>query len=209
PSLPGLWIDCGIDPVWEIHAFWADGEVDVARPGASATLSLPRDRTCAVLAWPVQGGRRLRPAGAVYPRDGSVTLSLSWEGGYRAEAARVLIRAGMDPARFDLERLVREARVRLGDPWLKPPETFAGRFARGEFRADWLDPPPLYAAAVSGFPGPAASESPFGTCLVPDGEGRAEATLPAGFHAWHAFWGRASADVREDGGSAWVVVRRK
>jgi hypothetical protein len=139
--------------------------------------------------------------------EGDQDIRLTWEGGYRAEAARVLILAGVDPARFDLGRFSREALARLGDPWLRPPESFAESLAEESFRVTWLDPPPLHEVSAAGLPGPAASDSPFGSGLVPDGEGRASASLPPGVHRWFAAWGRVSVEVDEGGAAVWMVIR--
>ncbi len=207
PDPPQDWIECGLDPVWEYRACWIGGETRAeAVSGGRAVLCLPRRETAAVLAYPVWAGRKLRPAGAVYPRAGEGELTLTWEGGYRAEAARVLILTGIDPARFDLERFSREAVARLGDPWLRPPSDFAESLAAETFRVTWLDPPLLFPASVDGLPGPAASDSSFGRALVPDGEGRAVVSLPVGVSRWHAAWGRVSVELRADGEAAWVVT---
>ena len=207
PAPPQAWIECGLEPIWEYRACWAGGEARApAGPDGRAVLCLPRLETASVLAYPVQAGRELRPAGALYPSEGERDIALTWEGGYRAEAARVLILAGVDPGRFDLERFSREASARLGDPWLRPPEAFAAGFAEENFRVTWLDPPLLFAASVDDLPGPAASDSPFGQALVPDGEGRAVVSLPVGVSRWHAAWGRVSVELRADGVATWVVT---
>lgn len=206
PEPPAAWSGCGLSPDWEVRAFWFGGRaVSAAGSGGRASLLLPRGERAAVLAYPIRAGRELRPAGAVYPSDGEGYLALSWEGGYRAEAARVLIRAGVDPGRFDLDRFAREALTRLGDPWHRPPEVFAESLAAETFRVTWLDPPKLFAASVGGLPGSAASESPFGPGLVPDEEGQAAASLPPGVHRWYADWGRVSVEVDEGGAAVWVV----
>lgn len=207
PEPPAAWSGCGLSPDWEVRAFWFGGRsVSAAGSGGRASLLLPRGERAAVLAYPIRAGRELRPAGALYPSDGEGALALSWEGGYRAEAARVLIRAGVDPGRFDLDRFAREALARLGDPWLRPPSSFAESFAAEIFRVTWLDPPSLYEVSAVGLPGPAASESPFGPNLVPDGEGRASAMLPVGVSRWYADWGRVSVEVREGGEAVWAVT---
>lgn len=208
PETPAAWAGCGLSPDWEVRAFWFGGRaVSAAGSGGRASLLLPRGERAAVLAYPIRAGRELRPAGALYPSDGEGTLALTWEGGYRAEAARVLILAGVDPGRFDLDRFTREALARLGDPWLRPPADFAESLAAETFRVTWLDPSPLFAASVGGLPGSAASESPFGSSLIPDGEGQAAVSLPPGVHRWYADWGRVSVELREDGEAAWVIIR--
>lgn len=207
PVPPPAWAGCGLVPSWEVRAFWPGGEARAeADPDAPIRLTLPRGETAAVLAYPVWAGKELRPAGALYPADGEGTLALTWEGGYRAEAARVLILTGVDPARFDLERFAREALARLGDPWLRPPSSFAESFAAETFRVTWLDPPPLFAVSAVGLPGSAASESPFGSSLTPDGEGTASASLPVGIGRWYAGWGRVSVEVGEGGEAVWAVT---
>ena len=208
PDLPPVWIDCGLDPAWEVRAVWPGGEArsEVRRDG-SARLCLPRDRTVSILVWPVLFSRKLRPAGAVYPRDGDENLALTWIGGYKAEAVRILVVAGMEPACFDLERFAGEALDRMKDPWMRPPETFAVDFTEKEFRVNLLDPPVLFPATLEGLPGPAVSESPFGAALVPDAFGRAEAALPVGVHRWFAPWGRVSVEVQEDGSATWAIIR--
>lgn len=205
PEAPTAWADCGPAPAWEVRAVWPGGEAR-AETGPPIRLTLPRGETASVLAYPVWAGKELRPGGALYPLDGAGSLALTWEGGYRAEAARVLIHAGVDPGRFDLDRFAREAVVRLGDPWLRPPAVFAESLAAETFRVNWLDPPPLFAVSALGLPGPAASESPFGPSLVPDGEGRADISLPPGVHRWYAAWGRVSVEVDEDGEAVWAVT---
>lgn len=207
PEPPPAWSECGLTPAWEVRASWFGGRtVSAAGPGVRASLLLPRGERAAVLAYPIWAGRELRPAGAVYPADGEGTLALTWEGGYRAEAARVLILAGVDPGRFDLDRFSREALARLGDPWLRPPAAFAESFAQETFRVTWMDPPPLFEVSAVGLPGRATSESPFGPGLAPDGEGWAEALLPVGVSRWYADWGRVSVEVREDGAAVWAVT---
>ncbi len=200
------WTECGLEPSWEVRAVWSGGEIRAeAAPDARVRLVLPRGETVAVLAVPVWAGRELRPGGAVYPANGEGNLVTTWEGGYRAEAARILILAGADPARFDLDRFAREAFARLGDPWLRPPETFAESFASETFRVTLLDPLPARTLRTPVLPGPAAPASPYGTSLAPDGEGRADAFLPPGVHRWYADWGRVSVEVGEDGDAVWVV----
>lgn len=206
PEPPTAWTGCGLDPAWEVRAVWPGGEARAeAAPGVSVRLNLPRGETAAVLAVPVCSERELQPAGALYPSEGTKTLAPTWEGGYRAEAARVLILAGVDPARFDLDRFSREAFVRLGDPWLRSPAAFAESFAAETFRVTLLDPPPRFSVSAVDLPGPAAPASPFGQPLVPDGEGRADVFLPAGVHRWYAAWGRVSVEVDEEGEAVWVV----
>ncbi len=210
PSPLPVWSECGLDPAWELLALWPGGSVSADIPaGGAARVSLPRGETTAILAYPVEGGRRLRPAGAVLRPGASFggKVRLTWEGGYQAESARILLRAGEDPSRFDLERFLAEALARLPDPWVRPPEAFAPAFAEGRFRVVWLDPPEAHPASVSGLPGRAASESPFGAALEPDEGGKAVLELPAGFHRWYAGWGRVSVEVREDGSAVWIVLR--
>ena len=209
PSLPTAWSERGLEPEWEFRAFWPGGEIRSAPgSGESAAFLVPRDERVAVLAYPIVRGRSLRPAGVVRPLYGfpAGKVDLTWAGGYQAEAARVLIRAGGDPSRFDLDRFLSEALDRMDDPWDAPPETFAARLADGTFRANWLNPPEEYEVGVSELPGPAASESPFGVALVPDGRGTAAASLSIGVHSWYASWGRVSSEVFEDGSVAWIVV---
>lgn len=207
PDPPPAWSECGLAPSWEVRAVWPCGEARAeTAPDAPVRLTLPRGETAAVLAYPVWAGRKLRPGGCLYPMEGDQDIRLTWEGGYRAEAARVLIHAGVDPARFDLERFAREALARLGDPWLRPPSSFAESFASETFRVTWLDPPSLYEVSAVGLPGSAASESPFGFRLTPDGEGRASGSLPVGVSRWYADWGRVSVAVREDGEAVWAVT---
>ena len=207
PKLPAAWSDCGLAPAWEIRAVWSGGEARVATvPDSPARLILPRRETVAILAYPIRSGRALRPAGAVYPSDGWSKPILTWEGGYRAETVRILILAGVDPSRFDLERFYREAFARLGDPWLRPPAGFAESFVEETFRVTWLDPDTSWIVQSPVLPGPAASESPFGPGLVPDGEGRAAIVLPRGVHRWYAGWGRVSVEVQEGKEAVWAVT---
>ena len=95
----------------------------------------------------------------------------------------------------------------MADPWVTDPDAFSGEFREGCFRVYWLDPPDTWFAQVEGLPGPAASESPFGENLEPDGEGAASAELAEGIHRWYADWGRVSAQVGDDGQTTWIVVR--
>lgn len=212
PPLPAAWIDCGLAPDWEVIAVWMAGEAGASiRPGACASLCLPRGKTVAILAYPVVAGARLRPAGAVFagtplPSDGA---ACTWEAGYEAEAARVLMRAGVDPACFDLKRFASEAYARLGDPWKAPPESFAARFAEGTFSVLWLNPGAVYTTSATGLPGPAASDSPFGPVLAPDADGSAVVDLCEGVSRWFAAWGRVSVEVRADGEATWLIVGGK
>lgn len=209
PEAPASWLECGLKPSWSLRAEWPGGSQETLAPTGVASFRLPRGESSAVLAFPMVDGRRLKPAGVVLPDESAADgiADLTWEGGYEAECARALLRAGVDPGCFDLERFSSEAFARMADPWVTDPGIFSDEFREGHFRVYWLEEPAAYSARAEGLPGPAASESPFGQSLEPDGEGVAAAELTEGVHRWYADWGRVSAQVCGDGQTTWIVVR--
>jgi hypothetical protein len=202
PELPASWSDL---PGFAFDVSWLDPggvrrRVSVG-PGATVEVEVARGAAQAILAVPRSHGRALLPAGALYPSSlseeaavpgaeigegafafpaGSDELRLDWFGGYAAEAARILEAAGLDPARFDLARLRREAAMRVADPWevLQPVEV-CRRLVAGSFRADAFREGRRWQVSLPG-PGPWAPESPLAVAPLP-------AALPSGGSApWSA-----------------------
>ncbi len=152
-----------------------------AAPGGRIEIEVERGAPQALVARPSSAGRPLRPAGALYPialagsesGKGADELSLDWRGGYAASIALALEGGGIDPACYDLYRLVDGAIARSGDPWLVGPVEAARRLADLDFRIDLYNEPPHTSVVLPG-PGPWAPESPFAE------EAASTASLPVG-----------------------------
>jgi len=201
PEVPRSWADLpGIS--YEVEWIGPSGlrESAEAAPGACLAIRVPWGRSQAIRARPSSLGRPLSPAGALYPQDlaweapappwiGAIAareeLVLDWLGGYVAEVAACLERAGLEPSRYDLGRLKVEAGSRAADPWSAlAPREVARRLAEGSFRADGLRERTRFAVALPG-PGPWAPESALSDPPLPRGEDGGwewEALLAEGTH---------------------------
>lgn len=215
PTLPPSW-NCLEGLRFRLSYRREEGSIqeETLSPGSVFDVDIDAGRRQAFLALPEYRGFFLKPAGALYPDElaevglatpfGSRrTLMLSWEGGWLASVFHALESAGADPRQYALERLGRETRKRLIDPWVLSPLAVAGYLREGSFRADRLREPSTFPCSLP-LPGPWASESPLAP--APGGAGQ-ELSLSPGIHR---FFGREEflfLCVFEDGGSA--IIRRE
>jgi hypothetical protein len=168
PAVPAAWTSL---PDLGLEVEWRDERGRSARAsaamGARLAIFVERGRPQAILAIPSSRGRPLRPAGALYPEalsecigEGAIDLlRLDWPGGYAASIWRILEGGGVDPASFDLSRLVDEALARCSDPWLVDPIETARHLATSSFRVSIYKEPPRFSVQLLGSPW--APESPF------------------------------------------------
>jgi len=175
-------------------------------PGQSLEVEVDRGLPQAILALPSSSGRGLRPAGAIYPRDGGDELELDWRGGYAASLALALLGGGIDPWGFDLTRLADEACERWADPWLLPCLDAAQALAQQDFRIDMLGQARSFQVRLPG-PGPWAPESPFGQAAVSTSASEAPlAQLPEGL--WRFLGADEELLVRVDAEGRAIFVTR-
>jgi hypothetical protein len=178
----------------------------LALPGTRLRVEVERGEPQALLALPSSAGRGLRPAGAIYPRDGSDELELDWVGGYAASLARALAGGGLDPWSYDLDRLAKEAAERCGDPWLKPILETARALADGDFRIDHFREPERFPVRLEG-EGPWAPDSPLAPAPGSDSGGKPPlANLPEGL--WRFLGAAEELLVSVDGQGGALLLRR-
>jgi len=206
PPFPVAWVGAG---GWELS--WTDGvEGGTVRagPGERVALALPRDGFATVTCAALFGDRKTLPLGALWPsgRRADGGLSPDAPGGYAAALALVLLRAGFDPAGFDLERFGSEAAARMADPWDLPPASLAPAVVQGRFRADHLRAPRTTPAVVAGLDGPLAPDSPWGAILAPGPDGTAAVDLGAAPRSWFGSGRTLTASIDATGRPAWTLA---
>lgn len=172
PEAPEAW--SGL-PELEFELSWRgeEGRLEEAqaKPGERLRIRVARGSCQAILALPRSGasglGRYLRPAGALYPEAleggessaGAELLRLGWAGGYAASVWRELERGGLDPAGYDINRLVASALEKGPDPWKLEPLEVAARLASSSFRIGLYTEGERFPVSLPGSPW--APESPF------------------------------------------------
>jgi hypothetical protein len=208
PQAPAAWASL---PELRISLSWKGPEGRsrslLAPFGSRQRIEVERGAPQALIARPYSSGRPLRPAGALYPlalaaaesEKGVDELSLDWRGGYAASIALALEGGGIDPACYDLYRLVDGAIARSGDPWLVSPVEAARRLAALDFRIDLYGEAPRASVVLPG-PGPWAPESPFAE------EAASTASLPEGLWRYLGASSELLVSVDPDGRAA-VLVR--
>jgi len=197
-------VDIGIaaiPPYWkglegiELVLVWRDVAGSQRRlpvsPGESRAIELQRGQRSAVIVEASYKGRPLRPAGAIWPDDLSLTAGISgsqrletrWFEGWTACVLRALDDLGEEGG-VDFVRLDAEARARLADPWLVDPRRVALAILERSFRVDSLS---VGASRRMILPpvGPWYGESPFAEApILLDGEW--EVDVAPGFHRWYS-----------------------
>lgn len=187
PTMPSAWAGFGGAPgagLWELSWLSASGSGGPfpAAPGAVVALRLPRGEEAAVFCRAVLGAERSMPYGAAWPQavDESGELAPTAAGGFAAEAAARLYGLGLRYSGLDLVRLASEAEARLADPWDMDPAELAAAALEGRLRADHLREPERVELTVTGLPGPAWPDSPYGPRVEPRPDGTATVSLPVG-----------------------------
>jgi hypothetical protein len=210
PEPPASWASL---PGLSISLSWRDPEgrlrSSAAEPGSSLRVEVERGFPQALVATPSSSGRRLCPAGALYPEaladkggEGEADeLHLDWRGGYAACLASELEDGGLDPSGYDLYALVDQAIARAEDPWLVSPLETARRLAEGCFRIDGYKKPERFSVELPG-PEPWAPESPF--AAAPEGEA-ATARIPEGLWRFVGRKGELFVSVDERGGAIFAA----
>lgn len=206
PELPPAW--AGADG-WALSWRCDDGsggELGLA-PGGSAVLALPRAGEAAILCRAAFGDCLTLPYGALWPldRDTDGRVEPSAEGGYAASLLWPLLGGGA-PA-FNVGRFEAEALSRLPDPWDVDPASLAEAVAERRFRADYLSPPPRFAAAVTGLPRTLAPDSPWGSPALPDGTGAASVVMAPGVRRWMGGGWRLVVSMSSEGQALWTLSR--
>jgi hypothetical protein len=193
PALPEAWKDLAVDS-YELQWRDAEGVMRSAslEPGGALALIVARGVPQAILAYPRIGGRRLRPAGFLYPADCAeepdalpsalpTAAALSFASGYAAEVASKLEALGLDASAYPLERLEKCWSEKGKDPWALPPWKAAKALAEAAFRATLF---PAAKVRVTLPVGTWLPESPY--CRVSLlGMGVQEAVLPEGLSRFY------------------------
>ena len=193
PQLPASFI--GLGDVELLLRWWDEAGRTLERPvspGECLSISLPRHAggTLLVEAW--HRGRRLRPAGALYPEGfepailplprGKPRLVVRWEDGWCASVWRLIEEAGGAPS-YDFARLGKESAARLPDPWTVEPRIVAKALLEGSFRSDQLRVRGARVVSLPG-PGPWFPDSPL--AQVPQASESGYSTI-LGTGLWHFY----------------------
>ncbi|MCX7023971.1 MAG: hypothetical protein NT080_05055 [Spirochaetes bacterium] len=193
--VPEAWAGFPLEWTLELSGVVAGSSRD-----ARFTLFLDRARREIVILRPSIHGIGLAPFGALYPRDvspdGAIICTPS--GGYEAELACALDRAGMDWRLFDTGRFRMEATARLDDPWELPPQGFVRAIVEDRFRADMLRPPARFGIDLPCPEDALAPASPFASRLF-GSDGLANAVLPVGMSSFAGHSGALRVSVDADG----------
>ena len=121
-----------------LHGQSAGEEPLTVAPGGEAQVTVSKNATCVILAYPVYGGARAaHPLGQLYPMD----TALSAEHGFAASIACTLYLSATDEpaalqdyvARFNWPRFI-ECAATFDDPWQLDTERILQKIASGTFK---------------------------------------------------------------------------